>query len=293
MNKVQIIADAGTDDADAYIGLLADRIKAIRVRRGMTRKLLSAHSKISERYLSQVESGRANISVALLWRIAHALDVPIAELLPDAGSKSVLPAPLLRMLKQLDADQLDKATALLQQMHTQPTQKRGVALIGLRGAGKSELGRMLGRRVGVPFVDLVAVAESLSGMEVGELFSLGGQKAYRRAEYQALNHVLENYPRAIVEAGGSLVTQVETYRRLRNNYHTIWLKADPVEHMERVIAQGDLRPMQGNLSAMDDLKRILAEREKEYEAAHYILDTAGRDVRSCFDELLEQAGRYL
>ena len=131
-------------------------------------------------------------------------------------------------------------------------------------------------------------------MEVGELFALGGQKAYRRSEHEALNYVLENFPQAIVEAGGSLVTQSDTYHKLLHHYHTVWLKAKPGEHMQRVIAQGDLRPMQGNTeAAMEDLTRILAEREKEYQTAHYVLDTTGRTIDSCFDELLEQVAPIL
>ena len=153
---------------------------------------------------------------------------------------------------------------------------------------------MLGRHTGITFIDLVDIVERLSGMEVGELFALGGQKAYRRSEHQALGYVLEHFPRAIVEAGGSVVTQADTYHKLLHHYHTIWLKAKPEEHMQRVLAQGDLRPMQGNVeAAMDDLKRILAEREKEYQAAHYVLDTTGRSAESCFNELLEQVTPFL
>lgn len=285
-------SQAGVQNVEGYIALIADRVKAIRARRAMTRKLLSVHSGISERYLSQVENGKANISVALLWRIAQAMDVAVHELLPSGNSRGH--SSLFKLIGSMGPAQQEQAYLLLKEQLWVQTPSHGVALIGLRGAGKSELGGMLGRHTGIPFVDLVDVAEKLTGMQAGELFALGGQKAYRRSEHDALDYVLEHFPKAIVEAGGSLVTQADTYHKLLNHYHTVWLKAKPEEHMDRVIAQGDLRPLQGNAeAAMDDLKRILAEREKEYQSAGYVLDTAGRSVDNCFNELLEQVAPFL
>jgi len=274
----------------AYIARIADRIKSIRIRRGMTRKLLSVHSEISERYLSQIESGQANISVALLWRVAHAMDVEVQELLPDCQNCGQVPAPLFGILKKLDPVQLaDAGRVLEREFFTDSGKLHGMALIGLRGAGKSELGRALSRRTGVPYINLVEVVEEVSGMDVGELFSLGGQKAYRRYERQALDKVAESTPRAVVEAGGSLVTRTETYQFLLQHYFTIWINAAPEEHMARVMAQGDFRPMQGHGDAMEDLKRILREREPEYRLAHRVLDTTGRTVDGCLEELMEHA----
>lgn len=282
----------GEHEFEGYIASIADRVKAIRARRGMTRKLLSVHSGISERYLSQVETGKANISMALLWRIAQAMDVGVDELLPGRDSRGH--SSLLKLIENMGPTQREQAYLLLKERFWAQTPSHGVALVGLRGAGKSELGSMLGRRTGIPFIDLVDVVEKLSGMQVGELFALGGQKAYRRSEHQALDYVLEHFPQAILEAGGSLVTQADTYHKLLHHYYTIWIKAKPDEHMQRVMAQGDLRPMQGNAeAAMDDMKRILAERETEYQAAHCVLDTTGRSVDSCFDELLEQVAPFL
>ncbi|MDJ0957825.1 MAG: helix-turn-helix transcriptional regulator [Arenicellales bacterium] len=282
----------GQQEFEDYIASIADRVKAIRARRGMTRKLLSAHSGVSERYLSQVETGKANISVALLWRIAQAMDVGVQELLPGYDNREH--SSLFKMIENMGPAQQEQAYLLLKEQLRSQTASHGIALIGLRGAGKSELGGKLGRLTGIPFIDLVDVVEKISGMNVGELFALGGQKAYRRSEYEALNYVLEHFPKAIVEAGGSLVTQADTYNELLHHYYTIWLKAKPEEHMQRVIAQGDMRPMQGNTeAAMDDLKRILTEREKEYQAAHYVLNTTERSVDSCFEELLEQVAPFL
>ena len=282
----------GERDFEDYIASIADRVKSIRVRRGMTRKLLSAHSGISERYLSQVETGKANISVALLWRIAQAMDVGVQELLP--GYNNLEHSPLYELIQNMGSAEQEQAYLLLQEQLWNQAASHGIALIGLRGAGKSELGSMLGHHIGIPFIDLVDVVEKISGMEVGELFALGGQKAYRRSEYEALDYVLDHFPQAVIEAGGSLVTQADTYQKLLHHYHTIWLKAKPEDHMQRVVAQGDLRPMQGNVeAAMDDLKRILAEREKEYLTAHYVLDTTGRSIDSCFDELIEHVAPIL
>jgi XRE family aerobic/anaerobic benzoate catabolism transcriptional regulator len=281
--------DASDEAVGAYISRIAERVKTFRMRRGMTRKLLSVHSGISERYLSQIESGQANLSMALLWRVAHALDTEVQELLPDCGNCGQLPAPLFRVLKQLDALQLERAGRLLaREFLVSGAGLRGVALIGLRGAGKTELGRSLSNRTGIPYVNLVEEVQALSGMNVGELFSLGGQKAYRRFERQALEKVIERSGQSIVEAGGSLVTRRDTFQLLLKNYYTVWIKAAPEEHMERVMAQGDLRPMQGSAGAMDDLKRILEEREPEYRAAHGVLDTSGRTAEQCLHELADQ-----
>lgn len=280
-------------DVEQYLRGIGDRVRAIRVRRGMTRRLLSEHSHISERYLSQVESGKANTSVSLLWRIAQGMDVRIGDLLPQSNGLSPVSPALAGLLQDMGPAQQEAAYSLLREHLASRVPDRGIALVGLRGAGKSELGRLLGRDIGLPFVNLVAVAEELSGMQVGELFSLGGQNAYGRMERQALEHVLRHYPRAIVEAGGSLVTRSDTYQRLRRNYCTVWLKAQPDEHMERVVAQGDFRPMQGNDRAMEDLRSILTEREPNYRAAHYTLDTSGRTIKSCLSELTDVARRHL
>lgn len=282
------------DSAEAYIAHIAERVRSIRMRRGMTRKILSDHSEISERYLSQIESGKANLSVALLWRVAHAMDVEVQELLPDCHSCPQVPTPLFGILKKLSPGQIEDAHRLLaRELLDCGGSLCGVALIGLRGAGKTELGRSLSLRTGIPYINLVEVVEQTSGMEVGELFSLGGQKAFRRCEYRALESVVDGTPQAIVEAGGSLVTRTENFQLLLRNYFTVWIKAAPEEHMLRVKAQGDFRPMQDNDDAMDDLKRILREREPEYSSAHLTLDTTGRSVANCLEELLDHTAARL
>lgn len=271
---------------DQHLRELSERIRALRAGRGMTRKDLSRDSNISERYLAQLESGEANPSVALLWQIAHALDVDFHDLIGDRAKAPLANKRLWDLLQTLTpADQQLAYELLAPRFSNNRATQRGVALIGLRGAGKTTLGQQLAAALEVPFVRLGAVIEAISGMELGELLSLGGQKAYRRTERQALEQVIREYPRAVVETGGSLVSELSTFNLLRSAYFTIWVRAKPEDHMNRVIRQGDTRPMEGNQEAMDDLRRILAEREPYYSSADYQIDTTGRSIEDCVREL--------
>lgn len=279
---------------DGYIAAIGERVRGMRARRGMTRKQLAQHSGVSERYLAQLEGAKANISIAVLWQIAEAMDVTPHDLLPGDERPSITLNPLRQFIERLTPEQEQAAHALLLKHFAHPEGPvRGVALIGLRGAGKSTLGQRLAEAVGVPFIRLVDVVESLGGMSISELFSLGGQKAYRRLERDALRHVLDNYETSVIEAGGSLVSEQETYAELLGSFYTVWVRATPEEHMSRVVVQGDLRPVQASPEAMDDLKRILAERESDYRAAHHTLDTSGRSVEACLEELMGMARCYL
>ncbi len=277
-----------------YINTIANRVRGMRAQRGMTRKDLSKHSGISERYLAQVETGKANMSIALLWRLAEAMDVGLSEILPYECSACVEHPPLKQFLAGLDADQERRAYQLLQQHFSAPpsgdseTGFQGVALIGLRGAGKTTLGKLLAERTGTPFVRLSDVIEQQGGLELHELFTLFGQKAYRRLERQAIDHILQSYDKVVLEIGGSLVSEKSTYSRLLNSFFTVWVRAKPEEHMSRVMAQGDTRPMEASQKAMDDLKLILAEREPYYMAANEVLDTSGRSVEACAQELISK-----
>lgn len=282
------------DSGVAYILRIGERVRGLKAQRGMTRKNLAKHSGISERYLAQVEAGKANISISLLLRIAEAMNVGVSELLPGDTTSGIQLEPLQKFLEQLSLSQEKIAYELLIK-HFSDSGKSlgGVALIGLRGAGKTTVGDLLANELKIPFVKLRDVIEKLGGLEVSELFSLGGQKAYRRLEYQAVDHVLENYDNVILEAGGSLVSQKETYNHLLASFYTVWVRATPEEHMSRVVEQGDLRPMKGNKQAMEDLKRILEEREPYYKTANYVLDTSGRSVEECVQELVDKCRRSL
>lgn len=282
------------DPIKDYIAGIGERTRGIRAQRGMSRKDLSRHSGISERYLAQLESGHANISVALLWQLAEALNVEFQELLPDGHARAVELKPLLTFLERLSLDEQKSAySLLLERFSDAKGPVHGVALVGLRGGGKTTLGGLLAQRLEVPFIRLGEVIETLAGMKTPELFSLGGQKAYRRLEQQAVRQVIGDNACVVVETGGSLVSEQQTYDALLGSFYTVWIKASPEEHMSRVIAQGDLRPMEGNAEAMSDLKRILEERESYYSAANYVLNTSGRSVQDCLQELVSQCRPYL
>ncbi|WP_133490737.1 helix-turn-helix transcriptional regulator [Alcanivorax sp. 24] len=286
--------DQNESNGPDYMVTIGDRVRAIRARRGMARKELSSQSDISERYLAQIEGGKANISIMLLQRLAAAMGVPVQDILPQPEQQQVLSPPLRDLLDRLSPAQLDEAYQLLvRHFDVNKGQHRGVALIGLRGGGKSRLGQMLGERLNVPYIRLNGLIEQLAGMDIGEIMALGGQPAYRRFEREALEYVIEQDPLSVVEAGGSLVSEAETFQRLLSRFHTVWIKASPEEHMQRVIDQGDTRPMQGHTHAMDDLKRILVERDADYRRADAVLDTSHRSVEDSFAELLSMTRPYL
>ncbi len=294
-NKAKKDSAAVSDDPELekYIARIGEQIKVIRSRRGMIRKDLSRHSDVSERYLAQAETGKANISIALLWRIAHALDVEISDLLPETTARS-LNSTLLNFLRNLEDEDQKSAFSVLKEHFGEKIERgHGIALIGLRGAGKTRLGSLLADEFRIPFIRLGEVIEKKAQMDIGELISLGGQIAFRRYEKQALDSVLRDHQTVVLEVGGSLVSQSDTFNHLLDNFYTIWLKASPEEHMQRVLDQGDLRPMAGNKEALDDLRLILGEREAEYKLANYTLDTSGRSLTDCLMELVNTARPFL
>jgi len=288
------VSAADSDSIGAYISGIGERTRGLRAERGMSRKDLSRHSGISERYLAQLEGGQANISVTLLWQIAEALNIDFQELLPSDDTLGIQLKPLLGFLQRLSLEQQKAAYSLLRKTFadTPPPPAQGVALLGLRGGGKSTLGKLLAEELEIPFIRLGDLIEELAGMETAELFSLGGQKAYRRLEHQAVRRVIERRETVVLETGGSLVSEQRTYNDVLNSFYTVWVKASPEEHMNRVVAQGDLRPMQDSSEAMSDLRRILMERESNYRAVNYVLDTSGRSIPDCLRELVEQCRYY-
>ena len=237
---------------------LAQRIRALRKTRSLTRKNLSQLAEVSERHLAQLESGEGNISILLLNRIASALNTSLAELFTHQSESS---AP-----------------------QSSPRLKR-IALIGLRGAGKSTLGEKLAVTRNIPFIELDREIEKETGMPLADIFSLYGQSGYRAIERRTLERVTNECDCAVFSVGGGVVTEPETYDFLRANCFTIWIKAKPQEHMDRVAAQGDFRAMAGNDRAMEDLRRILASREPLYRQADMTLDTANATVEESFTRL--------
>jgi XRE family aerobic/anaerobic benzoate catabolism transcriptional regulator len=280
----------GPSDHD-YLAALGDRVRGARAKRGQSRKSLAAESGVSERYLAQLEAGQGNVSILLLRQIASALKLPVTELVAeDPGDMGEL-ALTTQFLKRLPRQKLAAVHSQLVRDYGNARDERmkRVALIGLRGAGKSTLGAKLARALAVPFVELDREIEREAGTSLSEIFLLYGQAGYRRYERRCLERILEKSERAVVAAGGSIVSEPGTYELLLSSCFTVWLKAAPEEHMARVVAQGDTRPMAGNDQAMEDLRRILEGRAMLYGQADVVVDTAGKSVEKSLAELRKAA----
>jgi XRE family transcriptional regulator, aerobic/anaerobic benzoate catabolism transcriptional regulator len=286
-------------EAKATLAELGARVRAWRARRGMTRKQLAADSGLSERFLADVETGKGNVSINSLEAAARALNITILELLQDA------PRPALGrvhgLLSRLDDGQLDQAYTLLAAsfgLGDEQGREKRIALIGLRGAGKSTLGAQLAAQRGVPFVELDREIEREAGTSMNEILLLHGQAGYRRYERRALFRIAEDHAEGVVmTTGGSIVSERETFDLLQSRFYCVWLKANPEEHMSRVVAQGDMRPFdatrgesghaaQGAMGeAMEDIRRILASREALYARADAVVDTGARTVKQSLKDL--------
>jgi XRE family transcriptional regulator, aerobic/anaerobic benzoate catabolism transcriptional regulator len=278
------IAISGSDPE--FLGALGRRVRELREQRGMARKALSQAAQVSERYLAALEAGEGNASVILLRRVAGALGVRLIDLL-DHGELSAEQRSLRRFLDTLPADRIADALKRLTQEfgQDQAVRRKRITLIGLRGAGKSTLGSALARELRRPFVELDREIEREAGIPLSEVFLLYGQAGYRRIERRCLERLIEQQEDIVLTAGGGIVSEPETYNLLLLNCFTVWVKARPEEHMSRVLAQGDLRPMAGHVEAMQDLKNILSSREELYSRADVILDTAGCTVERSFDAI--------
>jgi XRE family aerobic/anaerobic benzoate catabolism transcriptional regulator len=239
-----------------FLSRLGERVRAWRAENGSTRKALAAASGVSERYLAQLEAGQGNISILLLRKVARAMSVSVERLVRE-----------------------------------EETHERRIALIGLRGAGKSTLGAQLAEARAVPFVELDREVEKEAGANLGEVFAMFGQDAFRRFERKALERVLNQHQSAVIAAGGSLVTDPSTYELLLDRCVCVWLKASPEEHMARVMAQGDTRPFsgrmqgQGRAAALDEIRKLLADRDRLYGRAAHSIETSGKTVRQSLQEI--------
>ena len=275
-----------------FLQTLGRRVRDIRERRGVTRKLVARDAEVSERHLAHLESGEGNVSIVLLRHIARALDVSLVELLTSEVEDTVEKRLIRRFLERLPQHRLEEVVFRLMRDfgHEEAVRRKRVALIGLRGAGKTTLGKRLAEEMEVPFVELDKEIERETGMPASEIFSLYGQTGYRRIEKQTLERVLRETTQGVVSVGGGIVASQETYDYLLSHCFTVWLKARPDEHMSRVIAQGDLRPMAGNDEAMEDLKRILEAREPFYSRADRTIDTSGESIEDSFSKLRQLVG---
>lgn len=268
-----------------YLHALGEHIRDLRVRRGMTRAILARDSGVSVRYLAQLESGDGNISILRLRQVAQAMAMPLEEIIRVGPEQPPELTLLAQFLARLSPTQLTEAGNLLRGTFENRTRRQRIALVGLRGAGKSTLGRRLASELGVPFIELAEVIEQTAGMSLSEVFSLYGQAAYRRYERRSLESLVEQHDRFVISTGGSIATEPATFDQLLSSCFTVWLKASPADHMARVIAQGDRRPMGDNREAMQDLERILVGREPMYRKSDAIVNTSGLDVEQALAEL--------
>jgi len=272
---------------EAFLRALGERVRDARARRGMTRKILARDSGVSERYLAQLESGQGNASVLLLQRIAAALNLSLTEFLQQDAEQPVELALIRQFLQRLPVQRLPLVRSqLLRDYGTADTDRmKRIALIGLRGAGKSTLGSRLAKELEMQFIELDREIEREAGTSLSEIFLLYGQGGYRRYERRCLENVVKNNQRAVIATGGSIVSEPGTYDLLLSTCRTIWLKAQPEEHMARVLAQGDTRPMTGNREAMEDLHRILRGRNALYGRADITVDTAHKSIEQSLQQL--------
>ncbi len=279
---------AGTDAAQVakFLVSVGERVRNARARKGISRRALSEMSEVSQRYLAQVESGQGNISIGLLLKIAEALNVGIEWLVAkedpwhsDFGLFSFL-------IRGATKEQRRRVLEILNPEFQDPRRVNKIALVGLRGAGKSTLGRRAAAALGLQFLEIDEEIEATSGMPVNEIFSLYGQEGYRLLERQCLDKIVSIHDGVVLAVAGGIVSKPDAFNFLLQNFHTIWLRAEPQEHMQRVRAQGDERPMTGNPDAMEDLRGILTSRESLYSRAEAQLSTSNATLDESLAELL-------
>ena len=279
----------GTMPADeAYLKRVGERVRLARARRGMSRKSLSRASGVSERYLAELERGAGNASLLVLRQIADALSIEAAALVSDTPERPVDLTLAMHQLERLSPAEFAEARRLIAQRFGQSgaSAHGRIALVGLRGAGKTTLGQLAAQALAVPFVELDREIERASGMELSEIFAVHGQAMFRSLERQCLETIVARFERVMIATGGSLVTEPATYDVLLSSCFVVWLSAAPDEHMSRVLAQGDLRPMADGPQAMDDLKAILESRTPLYAKADATVNTGAKSEAQAFAALL-------
>lgn len=282
------------ESADNNFGLheVGMRLREERAKVGMTRKQLAEASGTSERYLAHLEAGTGNPTLTILFEIANALDIAVLELLPWGGERHRYVAQVAAAVRRLPRSRLRDLMAWIDQPRTSLRRQKGrrIVLIGLRGAGKSTLGRMLAERLDMPFIEISKQIEAAYGGSIGVLLEMGGQASLRRYEHLAWERIYNDHDAAVVAAPGGIVADPTIYDRILSESHTIWLQANPEDHMKRVMQQGDFRPMSDDgKGAMDDLKAILVARTSEYQRAEAQLDTSTGGLEATLQRLFECA----
>src|SRR5579863_7459963 len=293
MQELQM--SGGSDAESGFLEQLGRRVRTMRALRGMSRKVLAKVSGISERYIAELEAGRGNVSIMLLRRVCNAMGAHLEDLIP-AGEPSPDWAVIRDLLRKASPAQIARAKEFLASGDASSPQRMsfaGIALIGLRGAGKSTLGKMLAKKIGWNFVELNKEIEAQNGLSVAEIIALSGQEGFRRLEQTALTQLLARKELTVLATGGGIVSEPVTFDLILSSFYTIWLKAEPEEHMARVRKQGDLRPMADDRSAMAELRNILASREPLYARASAVVDTAGLSVDAAAARLTEAVAPVL
>jgi XRE family aerobic/anaerobic benzoate catabolism transcriptional regulator len=287
-----------TEDPDPEAGFLVQlgqRVRTMRALRGMSRKVLAKVSGISERYIAQLEAGRGNVSIVLLRRVSNAMGAHLEDLIPDGQPAPDWPV-IRDLLRKATPNQIAQAKDILAGNGASALRQSafaGIALIGLRGAGKSTLGKMLAKKIGWNFVELNKEIEAQNGLSVAEIIALYGQEGFRRMEQTALHQLLARKELTVLATGGGIVSEPITFDLILSSFYTIWLKAEPEEHMARVRGQGDLRPMADDRSAMSELRTILKSREPLYARASAVVDTAGLSADAAAERLIEAVAPVL
>src|SRR5947209_9479046 len=286
-----------SDPEKNFLEQLGQRVRTMRALRGMSRKVLAKVSGISERYIAQLESGKGNVSIVLLRRVSDPMGAHLEDLIPTAEPAPDWPV-IRDLVRKASPNQIAQAKEILSghgngvSSHRQ-TAFAGIALIGLRGAGKSTLGKILAKQIGWNFVELNKEIEALNGLSVAEIIALYGQEGFRRMEQTALGQLLARKELTVLATGGGIVSEPLTFDLILSSFYTIWLKAEPEEHMARVRGQGDLRPMADDRSAMSELRTILKSREPLYARASATIDTAGLSVSDAAARLIEAVAPLL
>jgi XRE family aerobic/anaerobic benzoate catabolism transcriptional regulator len=286
-------AAAAGDGKEPFLIALGERVRALRARRGMTRKALALATDVSERHLANLEYGVGNASILVLLQVTQALQCSFAEMLGDATTQSPEWLLLREILENRDEATLRRVRIAVGEMLATRAgageeahgRSLRIALIGLRGAGKSTLGRMLAEDLDFPCVELSREIEKLAGFSTAEILGLYGQNAYRRYERRALEEAIRNYPEAVIATAGGMVSDLMSFNLLLQRCTTVWLRAAPEDHMGRVMAQGDMRPMAASAEAMEDLKSILASRSAFYSKAELHVETSAQPLLETFQIL--------
>lgn len=266
--------------------LVGDRVRDARSQKGISRRTLSEISGVSQRYLAQLESGKGNISIGLLLKIANALECSIEHLVTSNHRENPEQERWIKLLATATPEQRQEIDKILKPTQSEGFRAHRIALVGLRGTGKSTLGRLAAEKLGLHFLELNEEIEHASGMAVHEVFALYGQEGYRRFERQALERVVTNHDTLILAVAGGIVSELETFTYFLKNYHTIWLKADAKDHMARVRSQGDVRLATGNPDVMNELQNILTSREALYSMANTQVNTSNASLSESLADVL-------